>query len=407
MMNIESFFNTSNIKRFFFPGKIFWGKDCRYCLFNLVDPDKTIALFVDRFFAQNKFVKELQKRYAKQIILKANIESMPKTDNIKRIITQLGRVPDMVISIGGGSSIDTAKAVIASFIYGTFDGIGIGARRVIKTIDDIAKPIFISLPTTPGTGADASRYYVVYDSDTHIKVHGKSWALVADWILIDAYFIRNLPDRLLINSAFDAFIHFFESYLCRYERSWLNDMLSLDGMLRIISSLDQIIYRKNCSDGLLLQLLYASTIAGVAISNVRTGIIHEAGGALLEHTKLTHPETLFVFLRSVYKQYNKHTGNREDMLLQRLKSEYPQLECGSLEGVIEWWERLYEITGITMSIIKVIKKTGIPSEELKRYIFDRVYSDKVWIEKEGPFPLDENLIYDLINNSLARFGLER
>ncbi len=404
-LNIETFFNTQSVKRVFFPGRMFWGKDCRYYLFDLIGPDKTIAFFVDAVFAQHEFVLDLQKRYGRQVVLKEKIEGMPETDNVNRIVKQLAEVPDMVISIGGGSTIDTAKAVIATFIYGTFDGIGMGERRGIPTLDGIVKPVFISLPTTPGTGADASRYYVVYDSKTRAKTHGKSWELIADWILLDASFIQNAPDRLLINSAFDAFMHLFESYLCRYERSWFGGMLSLDGIGRILHALDRIINHSDRGDENLLQLLYASTIAGMAISNVRTGGIHEAAGALLEHTKLTHPETLFVFMRETCRQYDGHIKELEAALVLRLQYEYPELGLVSLEEIIKWWENIFEIKGITAYITEALKGISISGDELEKYIFDRVFSDKVWIEKESPVPLDSSSINRLVGSSLKRFGL--
>jgi alcohol dehydrogenase class IV len=405
MLNIETFFNTQNIKRFYFPGKVFWGKDCRFQLLELIGPGKTIALFVDVYFAQNEFIKDFQQRYNSQIVLVETIESMPKTGQVDRILAGISAAPDVVVSVGGGSTIDTAKAVIAGFIYGTYDGVGMGARRGMQTLPGVAKPVFISLPTTAGTGADASRYYVVYDSRTQTKVHGKSWELIADWLLLDAAFINKAPERLLINSAFDAFIHYFESYLCKYERSWSGEMLSLDGMARVVSALDRIVHGKDRAEENYLQLLYASTMAGIAISNVRTGIIHEAAGALLEHTRLTHPETLFVFLRETYEHYRGHMVEREEAFIRRLKAEHPKSGFASFENVIEWWGKLFELAGIREDITREISKAGIPATELKKSIFDRIFSDKVWIEKEGPVPMDEKAIRALVDGSLRRFGM--
>lgn len=405
-LDIETFFNTHDIKRFFFPGKVLWGKDCRSLLPKLIEADKTIALFVDVFFADNDFVREFKQKFSKQIVILETIESMPKTENVKRIITQLGKAPDIVISIGGGSSIDTAKAVTANFIYGTFDGVGIGKKRGMSTLKGTVKPTFISLPTTAGTGADASRYYVVYDTHTNSKIYGRSWKLTADWILLDAYFILNSPERLLINSAFDSFVHFFESFICKNERSWFGDMLSIDGMARVLVALDRIINHDDREEQNYLQLLYASTMAGVAISNVRTGNIHEAAGALLEHTELTHSETLFVFLRTAYEQYHEQIKDRGNMLLHRLKSDHPQSEFESFEDIIKWWEKLFDQSGIKTNIIEALRRMDTSQTDLRNAIFNRVYSDKVWIEKESPLQLDENLVDLLIAKSLQRFGLE-
>jgi len=155
----------------------------------------------------------------------------------------------------------------------------------------------------------------------------------------------------------------------------------------------------------LLELLYASTLAGMAISNVRTGSIHEAGGALLEHRELSHAETLFVFFRDTYEEYAEHIKEREGGVLLRLKYGFGGLGLNSFEEVIRWWEDVYARNGITASISEGLKDLKMSGEELKECIFDRVFSDKVWIEKESPLPLDSSSIKRIIDNSLKRFGL--
>ena len=206
-------------------------------------------------------------------------------------------------------------------------------------------------------------------------------------------------------SAFDAFVHLFESFLCRYERSWFGEMISLDGITRILRSLDRIVRRGERDDDPYLQLLYSATMAGVAVSNIRTGMIHEAAGALLEHTALSHPETLFVFFRETCALYRGHMADREALLLRRLSAEYPELGAASLDGILRWWEDHFERCGITAGVVRAIGQADVPAEELKERIFERVHSDRVWIEKEGPLPLEDSRIRAWIAASLARFGL--
>jgi alcohol dehydrogenase class IV len=403
-IDIETFFNTPDVKRFFFPAKLFWGKDCRNGIFDLIDRDKTIALFTDRAFAADEYIVELKRSYANQIVHQEKVEGIPKTDDVKRIGKQLGKMPGQIISVGGGSTIDTAKAVMASFLYGSFEGIGMGEKRGIPPLDGIVKPSFFSLPTTAGSGADASRYYVAYDSKTREKVHGKSWKLVADWILLDPYFVRSAPIRLIINGAFDAFIHFLESSWCRYEQSWFGEMLSTEGMIRILVALDGILKGGKHKDEYLLQLLYASTLAGMAISNVRTGSIHEAGGVILELTGLCHAETLFIFFRETYQQYAQNIKESQARLLLRLEGEFSRLGFSCWEKIMEWWEDIYARKGITADICEGIKRINMSKREIEQCIFERVFSDKVWVEKEGPLPLDRSSIQKMIHNSMKRFG---
>jgi alcohol dehydrogenase class IV len=404
VLNVETFYNTADIKRFFFPGRIFWGKDCRELLHQIIPADKRLLIFVDIHFLDDPFIRDLRSRYASRILRVEPISSMPRTGHLRSIAEQLTERPDVIVSVGGGSTIDSAKAIIANHLFGTFDGVGMGQKRGMQRLSDREKQTFISLPTTPGTGADSSRYYVTYDSDTHGKVHGKSWELTADWILLDPYFVRGLSEQALVCFAFDAFVHFFESYLCRYERSWFGEMLSLDGMLRIVAALQRITGGRRDDDAC-LQLLYASTIAGVAISNVRTGSIHEAAGALLEHSPLTHPETLFVFLRTTYEQYRGHIAELGEQLSRSLRSQGVIDGIDSLEGLISWWENVFEKQRITDRIRTGLCNLKTPLPAVKQAIFDRVSSDKVWVAKESPREMNEPLVLELVDRSLSRFGI--
>ncbi len=405
MLDIETFYNQQNLKRFFFPGRIFWGTGCRHRLSELIETGGTVALFVDAYFLESDFIRDFRERHGGRVVLVEPIGGMPRTEQVTRLIGQLDRLPDWFVSVGGGSSMDTAKAVMAGFLFGSYDGIGIGQRRGIRPLAGVDKPAFVCLPTTAGTGADASRYYVIYSSESGTKVYGRSWRLVADWILLDPALVRSLPERLLVPSAFDAFVHLFESFLCRFERSWFGEMLSLDGIPRILRSLDRIVRRGERDDEAYLELLYAATMAGVAVSNIRTGMIHEAAGALLEHTTLSHPETLFVFFRETCSLYRDHMGDREALLARRLSAECPELGDVSLERIVRWWEDHFERCGITGDVVRAIGQADASAADIRERIYERVHGDRVWVEKEGPLPLDDARIRAWIAASLARFGL--
>ena len=149
----------------------------------------------------------------------------------------------------------------------------------------------------------------------------------------------------------------------------------------------------------------AATMAGVAVSNVRTGMIHEAAGALLEHTTLSHPETLFVFFRETCSLYRDHMGDREALLSRRLSAECPELGDVSLERIVRWWEEHFERCGITGDVVRAIGQADASAADIRERIYERVHGDRVWVEKEGPLPLDDARIRAWIAASLARFGL--
>jgi alcohol dehydrogenase class IV len=401
-VHIETLFNTAEFKRFHFPGTIVWGRNARTCVAKLLADRASVGLFIDVFFQTHDFVQSLMASLGSRLRFTEICATVPKAQSIKALSARVA-MPDAVLSIGGGSTADAAKALIAQWLYDDFDGVGMGARRGLSSRPDRKRPLLISMPTTAGTGADASRYYVTYDAKTNGKVHGKSWQLIADWIVLDPSLLLDSPRTLLVASAFDAFIHFFESFLCRSERSWFGDMLSLDGITRILPALDRIL-GGSIDEEHFLELLYAATIGGMAISNIRTGNIHEAAGALLELSALTHPETLMVFFLPAYRQYRRAIAEREALLMRRLGSDAPQLGLTNFESVIDWWDRAFESVGLAQRISAGMAALDVPATDLKERIFRRVRDDRVWCTKESPVPLDDQMILSFVDDALAPYG---
>ena len=402
-LDLETFYNTQDVKRFAFPGRLLWGKDVRFHVESLLADCDRIELYVDVFFDKHPFVRSLQENFGSRLLHREIVRCTPRIRAIEETAHARRPSADAIVAIGGGSTMDFAKAVIAKRLFGTFDGVGIREKRGIRPLPEAQKPLFVSLPTTAGTGAEASRYYVTYDDETHAKCHGKSWRLIADWILLDAEFICSSPDALIVASAYDAFVHFFESFVCRNEASWFGEMLSIDGIARILRSLDLLINGGRRDRKLYLELLYAATIGGVAISNVRTGNIHEAAGALLERSSLTHPETLFVFFRTAYDQYHMKIRDKEAVLMSRLKEAGLSREMNGIRDVILLWEGFFQKTGLLEHIQKEMSILREDWEGIRNHIFQRVWEDRVWCEKESPVPLSEEMVWNFIDHSVEAY----
>ena len=404
-MNIETFFNDDNAKRFFFPGKIFIGKGMAAKAAELVAQHDSVAIIIDRAFSDSALHQNIRNAVATERSVSWVVQGPPYVQDVMAFIGQMGEVPAVIVSIGGGSAADFAKAVILHELFGTVDGVGVGERRGLLPRPDAKRPAYVAIPTTAGSGAESSRYYVNYDKYTHGKVYGKTWTTVADWVLLDPELLSTMPTSTLVACAFDAFVHLFETFIAQHERSNFGDMFSLDGIPRIMAALDTAVFNSVRDDKTHEELLYAATMAGMAISNVRTGNIHEAAGALLELTDLSHPETLFVFFREAIEQYLDSIRDREALLLSHLRLIPAFSGFSSMDDVIRWWEEIFAEVGL-VSRIKISVSALSPSlERVRDHVFQRIYSDKVWITKESPLALDEGAIRELIDRSLARFGV--
>jgi alcohol dehydrogenase class IV len=384
-MQIEKWFNTETIKRFYFPGKIFIGRGVfEHAVTICKDIEGTVVIVLDKAFAEKQFVITALETLKSKISGMQVIAGAPIAQDVLEFVQTLNARPAAILAIGGGSVTDFSKAIAAHFMYGSIDAVGLKgqAPNVLAP-----KPLLVSIPTTAGSGAEASRYYVTYDRHDHHKIFGKSWDLVADWIMLDPIFLEQMPEDILVACAFDAFVHLFETLICQHERSLLG-----------------AIYHGERNDKVHERLMQSATIGGVAISNVRTGNMHEAAGALLELTNLSHPETLYVFFRDVVEQYKHAITEREQLLIAHLRL-IPHFEnFKTIDDVIKWWEAIFHKVGLDKKVRDRVKTCTYPTEQVREHVFKRVFADKVWINKESPVVLDEMAIKQVIDRSFQRFG---
>ena len=406
-MNIETFFNNDASKRFYFPGRIFIGSGISKKAVELISKFDSVAVVVDCVFNDSQLLAEIKEEFANKKCHIWVIDGAPFAQDVISFIEQIDNVPQAVLSIGGGSAADFAKSIILHELFGSLDGVGVGKKLGAAKLDGAIRPVYIAIPTTAGSGAESSRYYVTYDKVTHGKVYGKTWEIVADWIFLDPLFLASMPLDSLVGCAFDAFVHLFETYIAKHEASMFGQMFSLNGIPKIMNAIHMAVSENQRDDNVHEELLYGASLAGVAISNVRTGSIHEAAGALLELTTLNHAETLFVFFRTAIEQYLAEIPTLEKSLIVQLRLLPAFTSFRTMKDVISWWEMIFQKVQLDAKIKKAISKIEPTFSSAREHIFNRVYSDKVWVEKESPVVLSEKDVWYLVDCSLNRFGIQQ
>lgn len=401
-MHFNNFFNTADTKRFYFPGKIISGENCieKFSDFIEINKENSLWIFIDSFFKNDPRVLRLLNKVKKCNLLITYLNGKPQTEDVINFHNTNNKNPDFIVSIGGGSVTDFAKTILASCIFPTIESININNNYLKQKID---KPLFISIPTTAGSGAEASKYYVVYNKINNKKCYGKDWNLISDYIFLDPLFLKNLPIDTLTECAFDVFIHLFESGICKYEKSNFGLMMTLFAIPKVMYALENIIFKNRKDINYFLDLLESSTIGGIAISNVRTGNIHEAAGALFEKSTLNHPQTLFVFFKNAINQYKKNILTFEKTLVYHLNQLDFKVEFKNIDNIIEWWEIIFNNVDITQNIKSKMINEIEDRKSLEKYIYDRVNNDRVWNDKESPSLNSSSDIKKYIKNSINQF----
>ncbi|WP_353171073.1 iron-containing alcohol dehydrogenase [Acinetobacter rudis] len=204
---------------------------------------------------------------------------------------------DIIIAIGGGSVIDTSKALnISVTLTGELE-----KYMGVNNLPHRLKPSII-IPTTSGTGSEVTAIAVVADNDKKIKLIFNSPYIMADYAVLDPKMTQNLPLYITAMTAMDALTHCIESYTCN-SRNPISSELAFSAIKKIITHLP-IVLDEPQNFNSRLALAEASTMAGMAFSNSMVGLTHSIAHALGINFAVPHGLCCSIFLPYVI-EYNK------------------------------------------------------------------------------------------------------
>jgi len=173
---------------------------------------------------------------------------------------------DFVIGIGGGSPLDSAKAIAAmSVLEGRI------TDYTEKEIEGVLPPMAL-IPTTAGTGSEATRYAVITDTGRNIKMLLKGDALLPDVAVIDARFTLTAPQWVTAAAGMDALTHAVEAYISR-KANPITDMFALSAIKRIFAHLPGA-FDDRCNIKAREEMAMAAFEAGVCINNASVTLVH-------------------------------------------------------------------------------------------------------------------------------------
>jgi alcohol dehydrogenase class IV len=174
---------------------------------------------------------------------------------------------DSLISLGGGSPIDTAKAIGMLVANG-------GHPRDYKVPNPIPKtgPPHIAIPTTAGTGSEVTRFTVITDSARNEKMLIAGSPLLPSAAVIDYELTMSMPQRLTADTGTDSLTHSIEAYVSRRANRF-TDTFALAAMKTIWAELPTA-FREPCNRKAREAMMLAATFAGIAFSNSSVALVH-------------------------------------------------------------------------------------------------------------------------------------
>lgn len=296
---------------------------------------------------------------------------------------------DAVIAIGGGSVIDSAKTISMLAVNG---GTTVDYQLGGKAIDKIPL-LFVAIPTTAGTGAEATKVSVVYNPEKGFKKALYHTSMIATVAILDPKTTASLPPRVTAATGMDALTHAIESYTSVFAHD-ISRMYSLKAVELIARSIVKA-YKAPDDMAARQDMLLGSYFAGCAIT-VGTCLAHIVGQPVGAILSIPHGDSCSIFLVPSMKLNIDHATSQYADVAKALgadshgKSERELAEAGIkiLEDICAQLECPTRLTNYVAA-----EKIDIP------YILDNIQTSMGHI-KTNPRPVSRELFEELLRTVL-------
>ncbi len=316
-------------------------------------------------FGVSKKVTDILDKAKIKYAVYSDIKANPTIENVKNGVKAAKAFKaDSIIAIGGGSSMDTAKAVGIIITNPKFANV-----RSLEGVAPTKKPSLpiLAVPTTAGTAAEVTINYVITDVQKHRKfvcVDPHDIPVVA---FVDPEMMASMPKSLTAFTGMDALTHAIEGYItkgaCR-----ITDMLHLEAIRLISSSLrDAVAGKMSGREGMAL----GQYIAGMGFSNVGLGIDHSMAHGLSALYDMPHGKACAILLPTAMKFNESKTGEkyRNIAIAMGVKGVDKMTLKDARKAAIAAVEKLSKDIGIPTDLKGVLKKEDI------KFLSESAYAD--------------------------------
>ena len=353
------------MNRFTLPRDIYYGKDSLEVLKTLSGKKAIIVLgggsmkrfgFVDKVLA---YLKEA----GIETQLFENVEPDPSVETVMAGAKAMREFePDWIISMGGGSPIDAAKAMWVFYEYPDSKFEDLITPFSFPTLRTKAK--FLAIPSTSGTATEVTAFSVITDYAKGIKYPLADFNITPDVAIVDPSLAETMPKTLTAHTGMDALTHAIEAYVSTLHTPF-TDPLALKAIHMVFDYLpDSYNGDMNARE----QMHYAQCLAGMAFSNALLGIVHSMAhktGAAFSTGHITHGCANAMYLPYVIKY------NAKDPVAAKRYAEIARkvgLPGASEKALINSLCEKIDDFNVQLNIPKTLKEFGINEDEFKEKI---------------------------------------
>jgi alcohol dehydrogenase class IV len=282
---------------------------------------------------------------------------------VQRIRAQGVRDGDVVLALGGGSAIDLAKAIAAlatntegESVRDYLEGVGRGLKLTVKPL-----PI-VALPTTAGTGSEATKNAVISVNSPNVKKSLRSDDLMPRAVVIDPQLAVSLPATTTAYTGMDAITQLVESYISRRAKP-IPQALAAHGLALALPAIVEAV-ADGSSRPAREAMAHAALLSGLALANSGLGLAHGVAAALGVHCNVPHGLACAVMLPVALR------ANREVAAIQLAELAVAAgLEATGSNAADALLVRIDEISS-KISIHKKLSDLGVRRDQLPELVRD-------------------------------------
>ncbi len=277
---------------------------------------------------------------------------------------------DFIVAIGGGSPMDAGKVIA------WVKGAGIAQEEFFKRKPlptETVLPI-VAVPITCGTGSEVTPYAIITDHHAKTKVNVMGEKLFPKFALLDAKYLETLPIGVVCDTAFDALSHAIES-VCSPRSTYVSRMLSFEAMACIVPELIRLAHGAFVN---LPVLHMASMLAGIAIAQAGTCLVHAMGYPLTYYKGMPHGRANAILLPGYLDFIAEVCPDLVEQMLKKMGLENSAALMGLVDAILdlEHCERIsltedelgrFALEPLRLTMVKKYRRLPSPEEIIDIY----------------------------------------
>lgn len=344
------------------PPQIYVGSGSSQRLQDIIrrEQSKHVAVFTDRSIRGLGLIKSveaaIQKAGAEYTVID-DIPPEPAAEQVQNIARSYWHLQtDLIVAVGGGSVMDTAKLAAILPPDLTVQMLSENPQMGRKQV----KTVF--LPTTAGTGSEATPNAIVLFPEKELKVGIVHEDMIPEYVILDTDLVKNLPRKIAAATGVDALAHAIECYTSN-KATPFSDMYALEAMRLIFPNIE-----KACDDPTAIEaksnMQLAAFYAGVAITAAGTTAVHALSYPLGGKYGIAHGVSNAMLLGPVMEGNRESCQDRLAQIYDMLCPQQPADDRTKADYVIR---RLCQIVE-HLDIPKKLEAFGVPESDLETLV---------------------------------------